>query len=239
MPVHDWARVDAGLFHAFHQRWISAICDSLNTGVLPAEYFALPEQVAGGLIPDVLTLNLAGDVPEDGAGGVAVATAPPRTRLIQRTDADLYAKKANLITVRHRHGRVIAMIELVSPGNKSTRAAVRAFAEKTADFIQQGVHVLVVDLFPPGKRDPQRLHKVIWDQFQEEEFQLPADKPLTLASYAAGPVKSAYVEAVAVGDALPDMPLFLQGEQYVPAPLESTYQTSWQLFPAALKGLLK
>ena len=24
MPVHDWTRVDAGLFHAFHQGWTIA-----------------------------------------------------------------------------------------------------------------------------------------------------------------------------------------------------------------------
>ena len=36
-----------------------------------------------------------------------------------------------------------------------------------------------------------------------------------------------------MGDALPDMPLFLKPEFYVPAPLEATYQTSWNRFPAA------
>ncbi len=44
MPIHDWTRVGAGLFHAFHQRWIGALCDALNTGALPPDYFALPEQ---------------------------------------------------------------------------------------------------------------------------------------------------------------------------------------------------
>ncbi|HEY2585448.1 MAG TPA: hypothetical protein VGI81_06785 [Tepidisphaeraceae bacterium] len=29
MPVHDWTKVDAGNFHAFHHRWISAISDAL------------------------------------------------------------------------------------------------------------------------------------------------------------------------------------------------------------------
>jgi hypothetical protein len=38
---------------------------------------------------------------------------------------------------------------------------------------------------------------------------------------------------------LPDMPLFLKPEAYVPAPLEATYQTTWAVFPAALKGLLE
>jgi len=50
----------------------------------------------------------------------------------------------------------------------------------------------------------------------------------------------AYVEPVAVGQPLPDMPLFLKPEFYVPAPLEETYRTTWDdFFPAALKGLLE
>jgi hypothetical protein len=44
------------LFHAFHQRWICALCDALNTGSLPAGYFALPKQVIDGPIPDMLAL---------------------------------------------------------------------------------------------------------------------------------------------------------------------------------------
>jgi len=46
------------------------------------------------------------------------------------------------------------------------------------------------------------------------------------------------VEFVAVGDELPDMPLFLKPEIYVPTPLEATYQAAWQEFPTPLKGLL-
>ncbi len=61
----------------------------------------------------------------------------------------------------------------------------------------------------------------------------------TLASYDAGPMHTAYVNFVAVGDALPDVPLFLQPQYYVPAPLESTYQATWSLFPAPLKPLLE
>ena len=98
--------------------------------------------------------------------------------------------------------------------------------------------MLVIDLFPPTKRDPQGLHKAIWDEFEDDDFTLPPDKPLTLAAYAAGPIKTAYVEPIAVGDVLPDMPLFLLPELYVPAPLDATYQTTWNVFPAPLKGLL-
>jgi hypothetical protein len=49
MPVHDWTRVDAGIFHAFHHDWITEIGGALNGGLLPAGYYALPEQVAGPL----------------------------------------------------------------------------------------------------------------------------------------------------------------------------------------------
>jgi hypothetical protein len=241
MPVHDWTRVDAGLFHAFHQRWISALCDALNTGVLPPDYFALPEQSINGPIPDVLTLQLPLDIGEgtNGPSRGALSPAPPRTRLIQRRKPDTYARKTNRITVRHRHGDVVAVVEIVSPGNKAARAEFRAFVQKSADLIRQGVHLLVIDLFPPGPRDPQGIHKAIWDQFQDEDFERPPDKPLTLASYDAGPEGGAYVEFVALGDRLPDMPIFLESGAHVLVPLEATYQTTWGLFPAQLKGLLE
>ena len=99
--------------------------------------------------------------------------------------------------------------------------------------------MLVIDLFPPSVRDPYGIHKPIWDQFREEPFDLPADKPLTLAAYSTGSEKVAYIESVAVGDALADMPIFLTSERYVPCPLEATYQTTWNVFPAALKGPLE
>ena len=51
MPIDDWTRLEPGDFHHFHQRWISAIADSLNGGLLPPEYMALTDQVTGRPIP--------------------------------------------------------------------------------------------------------------------------------------------------------------------------------------------
>jgi hypothetical protein len=241
MPTHDWTRVDAGLFHDFHQSWTVALCNALNAGGLPPGYFALVEQAIPDPIPDVLTLQLmpGAEEPRNGISGLTVATAPPRTHLVRRNEVDIYASRANRITVRQRHGDVVAVIEIVSPGNKACRAELRAFLEKSAARIRQNVHLLVIDLFPPSPRDPQGIHKAIWDEFLEEDVDLPPDKPLTLAAYDAGPPRVAYVEPVAVGDVLPDMPLFLKPEFYVPAPLEATYQTTWSGFPAPLKSLLE
>lgn len=242
MPIHDWTRVDSGLFHDFHQGWTVALRNALNSGVLPEDYFALVEQRIAGPIADVLTLEWSPEHDEpsnEDRGGVAVAMAPPKADLMRRKEAGVYAARANRVAVRHRHGQVVAVVEGVSPGNKASRAEFRAFVEKSADLIQQGVHLLVIDLFPPGPRDPDGIHEAIWDEFQEEESALPAGRTRTIASYDAGSEKVAYVNFIAVGDALPDAPLFLRPGVYVPAPLESTYRTTWEQFPTRLRSLLE
>lgn len=71
MPIHDWTRVDAGIFHAFHHTWITEIARALNRGLLPTDYYALPEQHAAGFGPDVLTLQS-----DDEAGGPAAEPSP-------------------------------------------------------------------------------------------------------------------------------------------------------------------
>jgi len=177
--------------------------------------------------------------PAEDGGGVAVRAQAPRTLITRRAEADAYVGKASRIAVRHRHGNVVAIIEIVSPGNKASQVEFNSLVEKSAELIRQGVHLLVIDVFPPGRRDPQGIHKAIWDAFDEEELELPPGKPLTIASYDAGPDHVAYVEFVGVGDPLPEMPLFLKPEVYVPVPLEAVYRTAWDSFPAQLKGLLE
>jgi hypothetical protein len=41
MPVHDWSRVSAGVFHDFHNTWIVELKNALNGGVLPCGYYAM------------------------------------------------------------------------------------------------------------------------------------------------------------------------------------------------------
>jgi hypothetical protein len=237
MPIHDWTRVRANRFHHFHQTWTPLIAAALNRGVLPAGYVALAEQITGGPEPDVVTLSVPDQSPV-APGGLALAEAPIKVRHSSSAEASRYARKANRVHVYHPDGGVVAVIEVVSPGNKDSKHAIRSFARKAAEFLYAGIHLLIVDLFPPSKRDPQGIHKLIWDRVKDDDFQLPSDKPLTLASYASGTSISAYVEPVAVGDTLPDMPIFLTGDRYVPCPLEATYQAAWDVFPVPLRGPL-
>src|SRR5947209_12375567 len=203
MPIHDWTRVDAGIFHAFHHDWITEISRALNRGLLPAAYYALPEQLAGGLGPDVLTF------------------------------------KAKAVVIRHvsKH-QVVAMVEIVSPGNKNNQNGLNAFVRKAPEALAAGIHLLLVDLFPPSARDPQGIHRAVWGEDCGEDYALPADKPLTCVAYVGGPGAEAFIELVAVGDALPDMPLFLTPEVYVSVPLEATYQSAWREMPAFWREVL-
>src|SRR5271166_2824797 len=110
MPVHDWTRVDAGIFHHFHVAWIDAIARALNRGLLPAGYYALAEQIAGGWEPNVVTLKgpKQGEMPENQPrGAVALAAVPPKVHLRAKTEMDLYAAKAKAVVVRHTSGHQV------------------------------------------------------------------------------------------------------------------------------------
>jgi hypothetical protein len=243
MPIHDWRSVDAGIFHAFHHSWIEEIQRALNRGLLPPEYYALPEQIASGLGPDVLSLQKPGTEavsPEEPRGGIVVTKTPPKVRFRARAELDLYGAKAKAVTIRHRSNhRVIAILEIVSPGNKSNRHSIRAFVEKAVTALRAGIHLLIVDLIPPGPRDPQGIHKAIWDELIENDFTLPEDKPLTVVAYSADEFPEAYIDPVAVGDTLPEMPLFLTPDVYILTPLEATYRSAWEVFPSFWREVLE
>ena len=82
------------------------------------------------------------------------------------------------------------------------------------------------------------MHAAIQDEVAGDDFIPPDDKPLTLASYEAVVPPKAYVEPVAVGDVLPDMPLFLVPGGHVLVPLEATYLAAWEGVPVQGRKLL-
>ena len=160
MQIHDWTRVSAGVVHDFHIGWTVELQRVLNR-CLPAAGYAMVERV----VPEVVVQ----DIPVDEIGGgvvIDVATAPPRVAVTATLDEPAaYAQRRRRIAVRHRSGdRLVAMIEIVSPGNKDRHASVDMFAGKAVDAIHTGLHLLVIDPFPPGRHDPGGMHGVIWDR---------------------------------------------------------------------------
>jgi hypothetical protein len=245
MPMHDWTKVDAAVARAFHHQWISEISRALNQGLLPESYYALPKQVAAGFGPDVLTLQGRSDDESEEASDASTsrtATAlqtRPQTRFTAETETEFYRRKKSSIVIRHVSGdRMVAMIEIVSPGNKSSRHAFQALVEKACELLEHRIHLLILDPFPPGPRDPAGIHAAIWEQIEDDPFQPPAEEPLTLVAYECGPTTRAYIETTAAGRPLPDMPLFLEPNGCVMLPLEATYTAAFAAMPRRWQTVL-
>jgi len=111
--------------------------------------------------------------------------------------------------------------------------------QKADQALLAGIHLVIIDLFPPSKRDPQGIHRAIWGEGREGDFALPADKPLTCVSYVGYPEIEVFLDPVAVGDRLPAMTLFLTPAVYVPLPLDATYQSAWEALPALWQEVLE
>lgn len=239
MPMHDWTRVEAGIYHHFHHEWISAITRSLNA-TLTGSYYALAEQQAAGFGPDVLTLHDDRHRTGGHDAGGAVAVARPKATLVTTTDAEFYLRKKSSVVIRHVSGdRIVAMVEIVSPGNRNVTGAVNAFVDKVWDLLAQKIHLVILDPFPPDKRTPHGLHARIFERIEDEPYQLPADKPLSLLAYECQDTVRADVEPIAVGDPLISMPVFLTPpDTFVEIPLEEIYQTAWNTVPRRWQNVI-
>lgn len=224
MPMHDWKKVPDGISHAFHHGWISALSDHLNSAGLPSDYYALIEQVVAS-----------------GSGESDVTSAfRRRSRFIVESEGEFYRRKKSWIAVRHVSGDdLVAILEIVSPGNKASEDALRGFVRKALELMERRVHLLLVDPVPPSPRDPNGIHAAIWEELAGESFQLPVDKPLTLAAYECDLPISAYIEPIAVGDQLSDMPLFMKRDSYINVPLEPTYQAAYRAMPRRWRDVLE
>jgi hypothetical protein len=211
MPIHDWTRVSAEIFHDFHLGWITHLTEGLNGGLLPSQHYAQivqSEAIHHGDVNDLAT----------------------EYRQLRRT-----------IAIRHTSGhQVVALIEIVSPANKDSPTSVHEFVEKLTTAVKAGIHVLLVDLFPPSRYDPRGLHGEFWQPFDlEAPADVSAEQPLCLASYEATDLPEAWIEPLAIGDALPDMPLFYERGLYVNVSLEATYAQAWRVVPGFWKDVVE
>jgi hypothetical protein len=193
--------------------------------------------------PDVLTLKAGetkGDRPlSEVTGATALANAPPKVKYAAQAEAQGYTKKQRTLVIRHSSDdRIIAMIEILSPGNKDDRPAMHKVVKKVLGGLRRGYHFLILDLLPPGPGDPRGIHGAIWAKISKPLYKMPPEKPLTLVSYVARMPFEAYIEPTAVGDSLTAMPLFLDPKWYVSVPLEETYEAAWTTLPRQVREQL-
>ena len=129
-----------------------------------------------------------------------------------------------------------------SPSSKSSRRATRTAATPSTTLparrwrcSNSEVNLLIVDLSRPAPATRKESTKSSGTTSERNRLSCPR-QAADPGGLRRGADLVAYVEPVAVGDPLPEMPVFLAADRYVPCPLETAYQTAWEQFPAPLKG---
>lgn len=244
MPAHDWTKVVPGVFHDFHSSWIAAFLRTLNSGVLPSDLYARAEQGATQFDSESLPRHI--DLYREPrefipGGGTAVATARPKAHVIGKVDeAALYALKRRTLTIRHAtNDRIVALLEIASPGNKDRVQSVQRFVDKAVAALQSGYHLVVIDLFPAGPSDPAGLGSAIWEAVGGQRIDWPVGKPLTAAAFQVADLVYCYGESFSSGEPVPEMPLFYEPDWYVNLPLDSTYNAAYEGVPRRLKKVIE
>lgn len=221
-------------WEAFHSRWGNAIADVLNEQLLPPNYFAEAHVHAGSPVEvDVAAFERhSGTAGQRQGGGTALLEAPT-TYAPPAPAAVMPAIFPDSIEVRifssEAGPTLVAAVELISPGNKDRPESRRAFAMKSAAYLQAGVGLVMVDIITSRHAN---LHNELVDLMEcASQFHLPPER-LYAVSYR--PARAAaqgttddrielWSAMLAVGRPLPVLPLPLDKQQFVPLDLERTY----------------
>jgi len=167
----------------------------------------------------------------DDTGESAVALAPFPV-VVQQIAPEPYSRRARQIVIKDswQGDRVVAVIEIVSQGNKTSQARAEQFLRKSETFLEKRIHLLIVDLHGATNVVPRGFHARILEDFGQEPPRLPPDRSLSAVSYQVledGTLISHFA-ALKVSEPLPQMPVFLRPHEYVRLPLEETYRECFQ-----------
>ena len=175
------------------------------------------------------------------SGATALAEAEPAAAVVGEVDESaLYALKRRTVTIRHAtNDRIVALLEIASPGNKDRPQSVQKFVDKAVAALQSGYHLVVVDLLPPRQSDPAGLASAVWEEMGGRRFDRPAGKPLSAASFRVADRVRCYAEPFAPGEGVPVLPLFYDPDWYVNLPLEATYAAAYEGVPRRWKRVIE
>lgn len=243
MPLYDHFRgpIARRPWESFHGRWAYAIADDLNRR-LPKKYVAdAPMHLGSSVSADVAEYERLGEHEQhngelssngNGGGGVAIATetqtetyAPPTTTLSM--PANFPTELRVEVRDTSENYRLVGVIELVSTSNKKELSEREQFAAKCLSYLGKGIGLVVIDIVTVRLWN---LHNVmIHLAGLEEKFLMPDDPPLYVTAYRPVHRKKEdlidlWMWPLAVGSALPAVPLALKAFGCVRLDLEATYR---------------
>jgi hypothetical protein len=231
-PVNDKHRWDA-----VHGGWPMEIVRTLFD-ILPAGYVAEPQVYHGA--PFEVDVSMIEDdesppVPEQGKGGTAVLTAPMLTAPTLTIPADLAMLDEYEVRVydAERERTLVAAIEIVSPANKDRPETRDQFTGKVAALLRQDVCVATVDMVTARQAN---LYAELLARLGRSDPSLGNLPTLLYAVTLRGrkpkkkrPMLDAWFFPLAVGQALPTIPLWLSPDLHIDLPLETSYQETCRL----------
>jgi hypothetical protein len=224
-------------WESFHGLWAAQIAGALNLTLLPPGYFAEVQVHVGSLVEvDVATFEEAGHVPatrRDGDRATAIleapAWAPPMPALVMPA---LFPDDIEVQVYSSEGGpTLVAAVELISPGNKDRDETRRAFAAKCAGYLHRGIGLITVDVVTNRRG---HLHdELVRLLGYGDEFLFPPGPSLSAVAYRPlrrGETNQTEVwpAPVAVGGALPTLPLAIRRGPCVPLDLDATYMEACQ-----------
>jgi hypothetical protein len=217
-------------WESFHSSWATRLADALTERWLPPNYIAEEHAHIGPSVEiDVATFEREA-LATGSEGGGAVATVGAKAWAPPAADGALPAVFPETFEVRvlctDTGPKLVAAIELISPGNKDRPPERRAFATKCASYLYQGISVILVDIVTNRRAN---LHNEILRVMEiPDHLQLPPEARLYAVAYqplrrGQSDVIDVWRSTLALGQALPTLPLGLRADLVIPVDFEATY----------------
>src|SRR5262249_55614963 len=132
-------------WESFHTYWAAAIGGALNRFLPPRFFAGIQIHPSGRIEADVAEFDRGPEPSSNGSeGGILLQTyAPPATTAVLNA---VFPDESEIpIIDQYEDGRLVAVIELVSPSNKHDPESRRVFAAKCAAYLAKGVGLVIVD----------------------------------------------------------------------------------------------
>jgi hypothetical protein len=231
MPLRDHFHTNSTVFkwEALHGFWPAAIVARLNS-ILPKQYIAQPRVRLATMIEiDVGALEReSADLPAGKAYdevGVAVAAWAPAAPSIL-LDTELPEPDEYEVNVYSQDEfRLVAAIELISPSNKDRPENRRTLVNKCEALLKRDVCVTIVD---PVTSRTANLYGELLDELDAPRTAVARSViyAATCRGYRTGLRwrLESWEHSLAIGSALPSLPIWLSPDFMVPLELEATYE---------------
>lgn len=218
-------------WESFHSLWIGQLVGQLNMRPMPSRFLAEGDVHVGlNVVVDVATFEMnqaTGDSPN---GPVATALwAPPKPQLTTAVDFASLETFELRVYDEQRARRLAAAVELVSPGNKDRPEFRRAFLDKCATYLREGVSLAIVDVVTSRQHN---FHAELMELLHTGEATASAgNADLYAVAYRLYAVEKRtemeiWHNELRLGQPLPTLPLWLTESFCVPLELEPAYQTA-------------